>query len=581
LAKKPGINVPIYKIDVEAVRDYFSKEKELEPKAIPALLVQTYNNDKDGLVYQSKGATTVDDSFIELFHNVKSVPSTSSWVQFFESSEIELSSIKSQFQHLLCFAVVDDELYAFTAGQAAVVFDRFVDISFPIEVGRRITKPEINSARANQITGMTLASDLHFRDARRITSAESLDTVWTSMSGQLRADQLAMETIVGALGKKNKIRVDVSSAIRFGPKVSKPRDMISLIRWLAEQAEGPLPADDGWSALDSIRVLNPRKQRDLIAKLRLALAERVFRDEEYEGIAIMNSEASLYTSAAQYIVHQGKNTLHDASEEPELHQIVNGMKVDTEDYTNNLVTVTIQSIYGDYGNNVGTSGTLMSHLNGELRHEGKTYFLLSGKWYEVDASYIEVITREFITLMSHLDLEATTIGLRDWKESEWEGDYNLSSSETGAFINGDRILTDNVELFDSLEYSGTDLHILHVKREFNVKIRDVRSQVLASAQVIENDLRTGGTKLRAHHAKLHAKGRTVLSESRFMALFERPRVYALCYGSKLKVSEANLHKFTSSVAKMELVSLHNQFRQVTTTESQARLQVVWIPIVNG
>ncbi|GAA5197164.1 hypothetical protein GCM10023346_31260 [Arthrobacter gyeryongensis] len=121
-----------------------------------------------------------------------------------------------------------------------------------------------------------------------------------------------------------------------------------------------------------------------------------------------------------------------------------------------------------------------------------------------------------------------------------------------------------------------------MKRDFDVKVRDVRSQIINSAQIIENDLRVGSlAKLKAHHARLVNWGRTTISEADFLKLFDQPRVYVLAYGSKVKVSESTLTNFGSSVARMEVVSLNNQFRQLGSAESMAKLRVAWIKIDEG
>ena len=43
MANQTGINAPIYKIDIDAVREYF--DSEIEIKDIPARLVKEYNRE--------------------------------------------------------------------------------------------------------------------------------------------------------------------------------------------------------------------------------------------------------------------------------------------------------------------------------------------------------------------------------------------------------------------------------------------------------------------------------------------------------------------------------------------------------
>ncbi|WP_437770399.1 DUF6119 family protein [Arthrobacter sp. KNU40] len=578
MAAKTGITPPIYKIDADAANEFFGGA--FSAKDLPAKLIDRYNKDKGIETYAIEGTAEIDGCSLQLYRNVKTRPSTSSWVKFFDGSGIELEEIQNQMQHLVCFVVVDDELYAYTAGQSSVSFERFIDISFPIEVGRRVAKAEIKGAKSSQITGSTLASDVHFRDPRRITYAESLDNVWMALSGQLQNSVLVEKALKDVFGAKSKIRLDVTSAIRLGPRIESPQKLIDLIRWMAAKADEALPDDDPWAGLDAIKVLNPRKKKDLIEKLRKNLADRIFVKRDWSNITVAHIDASLYDNATFYAVSQGDAVLYEEDTQPELSDIVGSMTVDTVNLLSNFSSVIIQTENADYFDGVSTTGPLISHLHGEIRHGGKTYFLLAGKWYEVDATYIEQITKDFLETLTSIDLDAAAVGLRDWKHASSEGEYNETASTARVFINGDKVLTDNIELFDGLVSDGTTTYIVHVKRNFDVKVRDVRSQVINSAQIIENDLRVGTmAKLRQHHERLVRRKRTSLSEDDFLKLFENPRVYVVAYGSDIKVDASTIKRFGSSVARMEVVSLNNQFRQISSAESQAKLRVSWVKIV--
>ncbi|MDT0117522.1 TIGR04141 family sporadically distributed protein [Microbacterium sp. PRF11] len=576
MASKQGITAPIYKIDVDAALDVVGANVKIS--ALSKALVDLYNKEKGAIVYKLEGTAKIDGATLHLYRNDKARPNTSGWVSFFEGSGIKLKSIKNEMQHLVCFVELGDDLYAYTAGQSAVVFERFTDISFPIDVGRRIAMAEVKGAKASQITGSTLASNMQFRDARRITYTESLDTVWTALSGQLQPGVLDEKALVQIFDVKTKMRLDVTSAVKLGPKVETPEKMVALIRWLAKKAEGPLPTDDGWGWLDAIKVLSPRKKNDLIAQLRRTLATRIFVDKKFENIAVSHTEASLYDNATTYALTQGSEKFLETSERPELREIVAKMKVNTSDVVANFDSVRISTSNDDYGPGFGTTGTLLNHLHGEIQSGTNTYYLLAGKWYEVDASYIDEVKKDFLHLFDTLDLPASNIGLNVWAKADSEGTYNKNSVTSANFINGDRVLTDNVELFDSLVWDKTDLYIVHVKRGFDVKVRDVRSQIVSSAQIIENDLRTGGVKLKEHHSHLVSRGRTKMSQANFLRLFEKTRSYVLAYGTPDRVDKTSIDKFQSSVARMEVVALNSQFRQLSSLDSQAQLQVTWIPI---
>lgn len=259
MADKKGLYPPIYRIDVDAARAIFGEEVSVED--IPQRIVDAYNTGKDVTIYEQEGTGEFDGCRLVVYRNARARRQPSPWVPFYKPSGIAITKVSTQSQHFVGFVVVDDELYAHTGGHSVVVFERFINVAFPIDVARRIAEPEVKRARSSQISGTTLASDVNFRDPRRITYTESLENVWTALSGQVRPVILADRCLRTVFGTKDKMRLEVSSAIKFGPRVDTLDKLITLIRWLAVTAESPLPEDDDWAILDSIKVLNPARAR--------------------------------------------------------------------------------------------------------------------------------------------------------------------------------------------------------------------------------------------------------------------------------------------------------------------------------
>jgi uncharacterized protein (TIGR04141 family) len=579
MASKQGLYPTIFRIDVDAARAFFGDEVPIVD--IPQRIIDTYNTNKGVTTYELEGSATFDGCQLIVYRNARVHAQISPWVPFYEPSGITIKKVTAQNQHFVGFVVLDDELYAHTGGHSAVSFERFIDVSFPIDIARRIAEPEVKRARSSQISGTTLASDLNFRDPRRITYTESLENVWTALSGQVRPSVLADPGIRTVFGPKNKMRLEVSSAIKFGPRVDTLDKLIALIRWLAAIAESPMPDDDNWAILDSIKVLNPRKSKDLIVRLNRHLAKKFVVEHDYANIAVTHADASLYANATLYAVTMGQEDVYAGDRRPDLADILDHIEPRQESPESLLTSITVRSQCLDYGPEVGTYGTLLEHLHGEVRYDERTYFLLAGRWYEVDKSYIELVTRDFVGLIEDLDLRASQIGLPNWQKAKSEGAYNRDSVTGDLVINGDRVLTDNVELFDTLSCVGERTYIIHVKRDFDVKVRDVRSQIINSANIIENDLRLGDpARLKRHHAALQRRGRTTLTEAEFLDLFKRPRTYVLAYGTTTKVERATVDQFGSIVARMEVVTLGGQFRQIASASHATELRIAWIEIAD-
>lgn len=579
MTKRAGLEPPIFRIDVDAVRDFFGADVALGD--IPGRIVGTYNLSKEAEVFVRVGAAEYDACRLAVYRNSQVRPIPIPWPPFYAPSGITIAPATTQSQHFIGFIAVGDELYAHTGGHSIAVFERFVDLSFPIDVARRIAQPEVKRARSSQISGTTLASDVNFRDPRRITYTESLENVWTALSGQVRPDVLAEDGLRAVFGTKKRMRMEVGSSIKFGPCVATLDKLIGLIQWLAARSRAALPADDDWAILDSIKVLNPRKSKDLIARLRETLAEKLVVRHEYANVSVTHADASLYANADRYVVNCGRQDLYSGELRPELADILDGIEPGPEGPIPLLKSITIRSESTDSGSVAGTDGTLLHHLHGEIRHDDRTWFVLAGRWYEVDRQYVDLVTRDFVTLVEEFDLEASTIGLRPWRRAESEGAYNETSVAAGTVINGDKVLTDNVELFDTLVSKGGCTFLVHVKRGFDVKVRDIRSQIVNAANVIENDLRASApTRLKRHHQALVRRGRTTMSEDEFLALFARKRTYVLAYGTGTKVTRETLDKFGSTVARMEVVALNGQFRQITSTSYTTKLRITWIEVID-
>ncbi|MFD4638415.1 DUF6119 family protein [Lentzea sp. NPDC058436] len=579
MAGRSGLYPPIFRIDVDSALAFFGQDVSIAE--LPQKIVDLYNASKGVVTYVVQGDVEFDGCRLVVFRNAVSQLRQSFWVSFYESSGIAISDALERFNHFVGFVVVDSEIFVHTGGHSAVVFERFVDISFPIEIARRIAEAEVKRARSSQIAGAALVSDVNFRDPRRITYRESLQNVWTALGGQVRPDVLAQPSLRNVFGNKAKMRLDVSSAIKFGPRVESLDKLIELIRWLADVAESPLPSDDEWAILDSIRVLNPRKSKDLITRLNRQLAVKLIVDRDFSNVALMNADASLYANADQYTVTSGQNEIYEGESRPEMSDVLRGVSFEAGVPESMLKSIIIRSQCIDYGTEVGTAGTLLEHIHGEIRFENHTYFVLAGRWYRVDANYIDLVTKDFVEVTEDLDLSAAEVGLKQWSVAKKEGEYNDDLPNGEIIVNGDRVFTDNVELFDTLNYRDGRTYIIHVKRGFDVKVRDVRSQIINAANIIENDLRLSEPiRLRRHHAALVRRGRTSLSEAEFLDLFEHPRTYVLAYGTETKVDKSTLDQFESMVARMEIVTLNGQFRQIVSAGRDAELRISWIEIVS-
>lgn len=71
-----------------------------------------------------------------------------------------------------------------------------------------------------------------------------------------------------------------------------------------------------------------------------------------------------------------------------------------------------------------------------------------------------------------------------------------------------------------------------------------------------------------------------MPEDEFLPHFALPRTYVLAYGTETKVTRDTVDRFGSTVARMEVVALNGQFRQITSTNQTTELRIAWIEMTD-
>lgn len=267
VADKKGLYPSIFRIDVDAARAFFGDEVSVED--IPRRIVDAYNTGKDGSIYESEGTGEFDGCGLAVYRNAKGaapaqpVGAVLRAVRHRDHESVDAEPAFRRFRR--CGRrVVRPHRRALGRGFRAV---HRCGLSYRRRAPDR--QPGGQTGPLQPDLGDDAGGDVNFRDPRSISYTESLENVWTALSGQVRPEVLTDPGLRAVFGAKDKMRLEVSSAIKFGPRVDTLDKLIMLIRWLAATAESPLPADDDWAILDSIKVLNPRKSKDLIARLNL------------------------------------------------------------------------------------------------------------------------------------------------------------------------------------------------------------------------------------------------------------------------------------------------------------------------
>ena len=584
------IAINLYKIDTDTVTTVFGDDT-IAIVDIPAKLVDRYNIGKtedigNGSQAYTPLATANDSTFatqnkLTFYKKQQQAVVSHSWTTHFEQAGVDLGSMPTAVPNIVCFVVRDDDLFAITTGSASVVFEPYIDQNFPIELAKRVLNPEVKGGKQQSISGVVQASDIYFRHPTRVNVSTSYQDVWQNLSGTISAAVRQSDDFKDIFGEKRSVSVEVKSSIKISAKVEHPSKLLTMLDWSLKLIAQDLTEEqkNAFSFYDSVRPLTSRKDGIIINKLNDEISRLFLADDDVD-ISLSHNDTSNFINAESYELKYGGSVYGDGwTSTPsalEVASVINNNRIHGASDREQLEKFKLEARYQD-DQYKGTSASVMKHLNGEVPLDDKIYYLLNGRWYQVEKTFQDVTDnalREILDTGENTSLSNSSIGLTDYTHAN-EGKYNEAQALGDSRIIGDKVLLRNLELADIIGTENNDyIDIIHVKRGFNGSTRDAASQLRNAMNTIENDLNiTRRPSLNAYYDELKKNNRIdSLSKADFIKLFSRKRRYVMAYVTKKEVTSDNLSSFTSSIAKNETVSILGYARQFT----KAEMELVWI-----
>lgn len=573
-----GLNIRIYRID----RSHSQLER-MVANDIPSRIIDLYNEEKQEITYEPLSQNNILSLGANQIHFFKKKFSSNSiphaWKRFFESDnhEVAFGNMLTSNQHIVGFVLPENEegnVYVISTGSAYVIFERFVDYGFPLEIAKRIVKPEIKRAETKGLAGALQASSLQFRRPRRISLIEGRGSIWTEVSGFVRDEILTKSDFKEIFGDKSKVGVTIKGSVSVGAKLKTPEKILEYIKWLSKVCEiYPIPSEEDFAFLDAVKKIDRKKSRELVENLDNELVKKL--NEEPNSFELSHSESSLYLNSDSFIAKYGnQRTQYDVN--PDIDELKKSFDANFDRV--NIEKIRIEGQYSteEYQNR---GGTLKDLLCGELKFGEENYFLFNNHWFNLSFHFLSEISKDFNSIFK----TGHIIGLNfpAWEKitnsqgrlAYNEGKYNeLVCQRNDNSILGDKIFYQNVELFDILIWDEENVYIIHNKSGFNVNIRDVASQIFNSAQIIEASSSAGLSDLDVYYERLSNANRTDLSKEDFYKIIKKKRHYVLGYGKHTEVT--NSSDTSSSVAKLEIVQLRNDMLRFQV--NQHPLKINWI-----
>ena len=503
----------------------------------------------------------------------------SEWAEFIPEDLKDETSFIQQKISLLLFIETDMGLFVIPGGSAYRIILPFIDQSFGLNTYDRIIEivdDELTSMKSRGITGQRIAANEQYRDNYKLINYIKFGKVPQELTVKLSAKSSL--TWFSAVQKKKSERIHIT--VGKGIQVRKQIDfeilhnIVQEICWML----GEVPKDYLSSYIEIT-------DDSYVEDLRQALHQKIFNYIPYLRGTDMDSRNKFEydfcnPNQIEKFYQAGKHVLKEKDGD------IYKQFAEVEDRSEIFPTV-LNYAYGKYGDNAfdikvflngvrvlsytGSTNPLTSsfmfYLNAEITYQGRPIFLIDTKWYELKELFVNDMMNQAKRVLKAFPLPKGILHI-PWDKSVTarEGDYNLKYNLLPGYIVSDTVIVDGVEICDIIHYDNDNVYLIHVKKGFDARIRELTNQILISARRLSETKSSGDyTFLEKTYDQIRELGRDLdgLDKDQFVTLFSKNIIYVLAMNSQLKEDlkiEDNIEKYTSNIARFSLITCSTDVR---------------------
>lgn len=549
--------ISIYKIDTSL------EELKVEGKTPWDLLkakVESYSN------YNPK-EHKLQTNFLKNFDRVaykfrsKNTPSWIDYVNQFLAQTIDEGKQNSTLSFLLLVKPKnqDDDIFAITFGTSAYfVIQNYIDKEFGLEILSHIIEPHsknVKSAKGQNVVGITQGQMSVYRQLHVLGDVNDFGKIFQELNVKIKKEALEKFGIETEKDFKN-----CCAKSSFQIRTSVP------ITTIEKYINGCISVRDLEAyPINSTRLLNKKKDKDLIRKIIAEAVKQTWKDVQRElKFDLCHKNFDDYIEAENYRIKY-KKPEKDINYETTLNDLIEQFSINEENFKFFLEKAVITS--SDPNGNQKTKGSVLEHLFLEYRDGDKKYFVLNGNVYKIENSFFDSLDKNILKLKNR-NYFIEPAPYPEWCDSMDETGYNNSFKDKDGYIVLHKSLYKNLELCDVLNYKEDDLYLYFVKDGFAGTVRDLSYQIYNTAKLIENSINTDCELLEGFYTHFNTKLREHLSKEDFIKLFKDKHIkYVFTFRDKsnrrLKDNPAD---FASNVAKFALLDLDEKMRQISNGE---------------
>jgi|GEM_PF-2872578 uncharacterized protein (TIGR04141 family) len=534
---------------------------------------------------------TEQDIDLGVYFSRKSYPHK--WASFLGdvAPSEQLGLLHVQSCDILVLLPLGGEIYAFTSGAAHHVISQFVDDSFPIEIAKRLLDPEkIKQTKERLLIGSLYARDRYFRNSYRIAASEAFGRVWKMVWGAVKKEAIQQYGLDQLFDGDRELTCEVKSAFKVNKRVSFD-ELVELVRKLDALRRTPLTDEQkqSFGFLNSVKQISASNHA-LIGRLHEKLLRQAYAAYGDPNAAFdfdfCHTEYDRYLSAVEIMVHLPKDAYVSVLPFDDGKKVMRKLAATFTwptfaDFAHDAENSLMVSSLNQENPASGTVDKFVDHFHGEIKLDGKSYFLIDGIWYEIEDTFLDRLEKDFLAVLNGPGnmISRAESPFLTWAPSLTEGKFNESHKDKDDYIVCDRILPFNIELCDVMIIRDGELILAHNKLGLGASTRDVCSQIFNAARLIQESIKSDQGLIKEYYRlivgyhgsdpyRLTTKAKVAtLGEDAFVRLFtDNDLVFVLGFADDASTERmldgSSASSFDSNIARFEIVTLFENIKSV-------------------
>jgi uncharacterized protein (TIGR04141 family) len=523
------------------------------------------------------------------FHLVRNKPPQ--WRGFLSAilaQDSVLANSKNKTTSFLLFIHYKQYIFAICGGVGSLAIRQFVVHDFGMQLLVRLFQKHdrvVKSTQDRGVSGIVLGQQRYYRGDQRFSDENEFGKIYKKFQAQLKKGQ--MTGVFGFLPNDVKSKGSGCTA-KDSFQLGKSVDLDVLLKNIKTYVDLIENTESNFTLNKVIPILKKSTiGQKLIQELRDELVNQLYHDctnHNNFNIDFCHPDFEDYRAAENFKLILDRETVIDLEdEEPSLEVVIREVRnldrlIMDEPATFRLSVLDNEIKSYDGEGNLLTTGTVLQHLHGEVNYNGNTYFLIDGQWYRVDPEFIQA-----------LDEGCRDVLHQAWEENFFEISFDLDKDESvfnqhfvgkPGMLVFDTVTYENVEVCDILKHDEKNTWLIHVKKGFDNAIRDLASQIMISAKVIQADKTSGFRFLESLQSraedglfsdsltkKMIAK--QIFPTGGIKSLVKDRKdiqiIFCLAFVDKSASSRSlkdKIQDFNSNIAKYSLIELHRQVRNM-------------------